>query len=128
MSLAYIRDYYGVPAVEMRRVVCSGKPGTIMKAIGPHIGVLLDGEEAILPYHPTHEVVYGDLAKPEDITLRAWRCLPPWRNAWEWEAWFTVHASTRAKARYKAYCYLREEFDFDIPAKAMCDIKVRAEH
>lgn len=128
MSLAYIRDYYNVPAVEMRRVICSGKPGVIMKAIGPHIGVLLDGEEDILPYHPTHEVEYGDLAKLEDLQLRAWRCLPPWRDVWEWEAWFTVHAPTRAKARYRAYRRLREECDFDIDPKSMCYIKVRVEH
>lgn len=33
---------------------------------------------------------------------REWLCLPPWRDAWEWDAWFTVLAPTRSKARYQA--------------------------
>lgn len=33
---------------------------------------------------------------------REWMCLPPWREDWEYDAWFTVYAATRSKARYQA--------------------------
>ncbi len=33
---------------------------------------------------------------------REWLCLPPWNEPWESEAWFTVLATTRSKARYQA--------------------------
>jgi len=124
MSLDYIREHYRVPAEVGRRVVCSGKPGTITKAINHYLGVTLDGQEGALPYHPTQEVQYGELV--ELPKKRSWRCLPPWRDESESDAWFTVEAETRAKARYAAYKYLIYDCECDIEPKAMLYITVRA--
>lgn len=64
MSLDYIRDTYRVPAEAGRRVICSGKPGVIVKARGAHIMVLMDGAAKPAPYHPTWEVEYRDMVAP----------------------------------------------------------------
>jgi hypothetical protein len=125
MSFDYVRSHYGVPAEKGRRVTCYGKPGVIVGADGHYICVVLDADKSEEPgrYHPTHEVVYGD----QIVTIpamREWRCLAPWRDEWETDAWFTVSASTRSKARYKAFRELQDVSDMD--GKGMCAILVRA--
>ena len=57
-ALAYIRDYYGVPAGMGRAVTFKGTPGRITGAQGPHLLIRLDGEEISRPYHTTWEIVY----------------------------------------------------------------------
>ncbi|WP_334043660.1 hypothetical protein [Burkholderia ambifaria] len=124
MGFDYIRNYYGVPAERGRAVICSGKAGVIVGAHEQYIRVVLndDNSECERIYHPTDEVVYGELV---DVpALREWRCLAPWRDEWEWEAWFTVTASTRSKARYKAFQHLSDVCDMD--GKALIGIRVRA--
>lgn len=61
--LQWVRDHYGVPAEIGRRVICYGKPGIITKDLNNYIGVTLDAERPgrSHPYHPTHEVVYGEM-------------------------------------------------------------------
>lgn len=63
MSLDYIRNAYGVPAQMGGRVRYSGgvgvpRLGTITGASGGHLGVLLDGDNHPLPFHPTWELEY----------------------------------------------------------------------
>ncbi|KVV07356.1 hypothetical protein [Burkholderia ubonensis] len=123
MSFEYIRNYYGVPAERGRSVTCYGKRGVIVGAEGQYILVALndDKSESEHVYHPTDEVVYGELV---DIpALRDWECLAPWRDEWESSAWFTVSASSRSKARYKAFLHLSDVCDMD--GKALIAIKVR---
>lgn len=61
MSFGYIKLHYNVPACIGRRVTCSGKPGIIVGTINQYIEVLLDGDKYARPYHPTWEVVYGEI-------------------------------------------------------------------
>jgi hypothetical protein len=123
VNFQYIQDYYRVPAERGRRVICSGKPGVIMESIRQYIGVQFDGEDEVLPYHPTHEVIYGELVKlPE---TKSWKCLAPWRDEFDSSAWFTVEAETRSKARYKAFKHLRYDCECEIEDAALLYIKVR---
>jgi hypothetical protein len=55
---------------------------------------------------------------------RYWLCLAPWREEWETEAWFTVSAQTRSKARYEAFRYLSDVSDLD--GKDLIRIRVKA--
>lgn len=65
MSCEYVRQHYGVPACIGRRVVAYGKPGIITADRGHYIGIALDDDpkHRINNYHPTHEIVYGDMAE-----------------------------------------------------------------
>jgi len=66
MNCEYVRQYYGVPAEIGRRVLVSGKLGTIAGDRGHYIGVNLDSDKPsrILNYHPTDGVEYLDEIKP----------------------------------------------------------------
>ncbi|MDR8069419.1 hypothetical protein [Burkholderia cenocepacia] len=124
MSFEYIRKHYGVPAERGRQVKCYGELGVITNAAGHYLCVVIDGDksEEERLYHPTDQVKYGEIV--DAPVLREWRCLAPWRDEFEWGAWFTVTASTRSKARYKAF---RELLDVcDMTGKDMIRIRVRA--
>lgn len=124
MSFDYIQKYYGVPAERGREVTCYGERGVIVGADGHYLRVVIDGapSEEERRYHPTDKVEYGEIV--DRPALREWRCLPPWREVYEYEAWFTVMASTRSKARYKAF---RELLDVsDMQGKDMIRIRVKA--
>lgn len=63
-GLAYIRDYYGVPA-HMNSRINYGIPGNtrqgrIVGSSGPHLLVRLEGEAVDVPMHPTWRVAYPD--------------------------------------------------------------------
>lgn len=64
MSCEYVRQHYSVPACIGRRVIAYGKPGIILADRGHYIGVALDDDpkHRISNYHPTHEIVYGEMA------------------------------------------------------------------
>ena len=73
MSLAYIRNYYGVPAKKGVRVKAYGKPGTITGASNAHLLIKLDGEQRSNPYHPTHDIEYLEQApKPGTVNVIAY--------------------------------------------------------
>lgn len=61
-SLAYIRDYYGVPAQLKGRVLYTWQNakqlGTIVGTSGASLLILMDGERHPAPYHPTWELRY----------------------------------------------------------------------
>ncbi|CAN7607787.1 hypothetical protein LJR034_004641 [Caballeronia sp. LjRoot34] len=124
MSFDYIRKYYGVPAERGRAVTCYGERGVVVGADGHYLCVVIDSDtsEEERRYHPTDKVVYGEIV---DVpALREWRCLAPWRDEWEYEAWFTVTASTRSKARYKAFRDLSDVSDMS--GKDLIRIRVKA--
>lgn len=87
MSLDYIRKTYNVPAEIGRAVTCSGQSGVIVGHNGPHIEVLLDKDKPGNTgfYHPTWEVVYGDM-KP-------------------------IRKMTRSQRRYREYLDVAECYD-----------------
>lgn len=60
---AYVQKHYGVPACIGRRIIASGKPGTIVEDRGHYIGVLLDGERRVGNHHPTWEMQYGEVVE-----------------------------------------------------------------
>ncbi|MFM0306232.1 hypothetical protein P0D71_00360 [Paraburkholderia sp. RL17-383-BIF-A] len=124
VSFDYIQKYYGVPAERGRQVTCYGERGVIVGADGHYLCVVIDGDksEEERRYHPTDKVVYGDIV---DVpALREWKCLAPWRDEWESDAWFTETASTRSKARYKAFIALSE--CADLQGKDLIRIRVKA--
>lgn len=110
MSFEYIQRSYCVPAERGRRVIYSGKPGVIIGERGHYIEVVLDGDNHEGIYHPTDKMEYGDMA-PIPVAGKLWRCLPPWRDESETDAWFTVTAATRSKARYRAFRALLDVCD-----------------
>ncbi|MDR8398238.1 hypothetical protein NE850_18005 [Paraburkholderia sp. USG1] len=124
MSFDYIRKYCDVPAERGRQVTCYGERGVIVGADGHYLCVVIDGDrsEEERRYHPTDKVVYGDIV--DSPMLREWMCLPPWRDEWESDAWFTVTASTRSKARYKAFLDLSDVYDLE--GKDIIRIRVKA--
>ncbi|AMU15171.1 hypothetical protein [Burkholderia cenocepacia] len=124
MSFEYIRKHYGVPAERGRQVKCYGERGVIVNADGHYLCVVIDGDktEEERLYHPTDQVEYGEIV--DTPVLREWRCLAPWRDEFEYEAWFTVTASTRSKARYKAFLDLRDVCD--MTGRDLIRIRVRA--
>lgn len=124
MSFDYIRRHYGVPAERGRQVTCYGERGVIVGADGHYLCVVIDGDksEEERRYHPTDKVEYGEIV--DAPALREWRCLAPWNEVWQYEAWFTVTASTRSKARYKAYLELLDVSD--MRGKDMIRIRVKA--
>lgn len=64
----YVQKHYGVPAQIGRRVACEGEPGTIVEDGGNYIGVILDSLPGrIQLFHPTWQVVYGELVRDSDI-------------------------------------------------------------
>jgi hypothetical protein len=113
VSFDYIRTHYGVPAERGRQVTCYGKRGVIVGTHAAYITVVIDGDESERKrnYHPTDQVVYGDIV--DAPALREWKCLAPWRDEWESDAWFTVTASTRSKARYEGFRYLSDVADLE---------------
>lgn len=124
MSFHYIRNYYDVPAERGRQVTCQGETGVIVGADGHYLLVVIDGDksEEERRYHPTDKVVYGEIV---DVpALREWHCLAPWQDEWNREAWFTVSASTRSKARYKAFIELQDVSD--LRGKDLISIRVKA--
>jgi len=66
VTLAYIRDTYGVRAKRGGRVQFDGsganvaKVGTITGARGSHILIKMDGESRSASYHPTWQLTYLD--------------------------------------------------------------------
>ena len=62
MSMAYIRDTYGVPAKRFMRVVVGGRPGVISASRGAYLLVRWDGTVGAraVPCHPTWQVRYLD--------------------------------------------------------------------
>ena len=66
----YAKRAYDVPADIGRKVIVDGRAGIIVKEIRQYIGVLFDDDEDldnVLPCHPTHKVVYGEMG-----TIRQW--------------------------------------------------------
>ncbi len=61
-SLAYIRNYYDVPAQLNGRIRFTWRNanqlGTIVGTSGAHLLVLIDGDRDPAPYHPTWEIEY----------------------------------------------------------------------
>ena len=57
-DLEYIRNAYGVPAVEGRRVEFDGRRGVIKGACEGRLVVLLDGDETTGTYHPIWHMRY----------------------------------------------------------------------
>jgi hypothetical protein len=126
VSFDYIQKYYGVPAERGRQVTCYGERGVIVGADGHYLCVVIDGDksEHERRYHPTCEVVYGEIV--DAPALREWKCLLP-RDRWDdWDhpAVFTVTASTRSKARYKAFLDLSDVYD--LKGKDLIRIRVKA--
>ena len=70
MSLEYIRKTYCVPAEVGRGVICSGEAGVIVGHNGAHLEVLLDKDKPGNSgyYHPTWEVVYGEMRPVRKMT------------------------------------------------------------
>lgn len=66
-DLAYIRNYYNVPARMGGRVTyfypAPPKMGTIVGADGAHLLIRLDGEDFVGRYHPTWCLTYHDSEK-----------------------------------------------------------------
>jgi hypothetical protein len=59
MSMAYIRDYYSVPAKRGGRIAFMGKPGTIVGSRSQYLRVRLDHHpDKIDTVHPTWEMEY----------------------------------------------------------------------
>jgi len=58
MSMAYIREYYKVPAKRGGRVLINGWAGTIIGAAGQYIKVRYDGSRVVRLFHPTWRVTY----------------------------------------------------------------------
>ena len=66
MNMAYIRDYYGVPAKRGARIRWTwhrkGEPrndeGTIAGSCGQYLRVRFDGSTQVLSLHPTWEIEY----------------------------------------------------------------------
>ena len=58
MSMAYIREFYKVPAKRGGRVLVNGWAGTIVGAAGQYLKVRLDGSRVARRYHPTWRVTY----------------------------------------------------------------------
>ena len=58
MSMAYIREFYKVPAKRGGRVLVNGWAGTIVGAAGQYLKVRLDGSRVARRYHPTWRVKY----------------------------------------------------------------------
>jgi hypothetical protein len=57
--MAYIRDYYGVPAKRGARITFCARTGTVVGSRGQYLRVRLDDSEAeITTVHPTWEVQY----------------------------------------------------------------------
>lgn len=65
LDFEYVRNYYKVPAEFGRRVLISGKLGTIVEDRGHYIGVNMDSDKPTLVhnYHPTDGVEYLDEIK-----------------------------------------------------------------
>ena len=56
----YVRNRYHVPAEKGRRVRAYGKIGTVVRAFGHYIGILIDGEKRTGQYHPVDGIEYLD--------------------------------------------------------------------
>jgi hypothetical protein len=60
----YIREVYRVPAKKGQRVRYQKRIGTITKAKGPYIYIMLDGDlKPTGPYHPTSDIEYLEITK-----------------------------------------------------------------
>ncbi len=71
MSLAYIREYYGVPAEKGRRIRYKDeKEGVITRARGGYIGVVFDGDKPtnVHPLHATDQVEYLGIGEVPKLT------------------------------------------------------------
>ncbi len=58
MSMAYIREYYKVPAKRGGRVLVNGWVGTIVGSANQYLKVRLDGSKIVRRYHPSWQVKY----------------------------------------------------------------------
>lgn len=62
MSMAWVRNYYRVPAKRGGRVAYAGggqvQLGTIRGARGGHLRIQLDGASRAMPFHPTWQLSY----------------------------------------------------------------------
>ncbi len=71
MIFEYVNEAYGVNACTGRRVTMNGRLGTIVKEMGPYIGVNFDDDKpgVASPCHPTWEMVYSvDVIEPRKMT------------------------------------------------------------
>lgn len=80
----YVNQYYGVNACVGRRVLAYGKPGTIVKDFGHHIGIILDDEPLSEPgrYHPIDGITYGEVVDyaPPKLSSRKQRAKQNYRD------------------------------------------------
>jgi len=60
VSLAYIRDYYGVPARRGGRVRFDGRDGTIVGAQAQYLRVRLDGDRRPITAHAKWRMEYAE--------------------------------------------------------------------
>lgn len=72
MSVAYVRDQYGVPAKRGARVVFDGQPGVITSCPGAYVRVRLDDHNHSVPAHPTWRMHYLDSDQHETRGDRPW--------------------------------------------------------
>lgn len=80
MSLAYIRDTYGVPVKRGQRVIHEGRDhGTVTRGDGAHVRVRFDGEQYSQPCHPL-SLDYGDGVDPEAREAEHNRRIDVWND------------------------------------------------
>lgn len=58
MGIAYIRNYYGVPAQRGHRIIADGQPGIITGTWDASLRIRLDGASYSEPWHPTWHMQY----------------------------------------------------------------------
>jgi len=83
MEFTYIKKTYNVPACTGRRVKVYGKPGTIVKDCGHHLGVNFDEDKPsrVSRAHPVDGVEYlTEIVKPRKVGRSAKR-YQEWLNA-----------------------------------------------
>lgn len=84
MNFEWVNQHYGANACIGRRVIAYGAPGTIVKDMGNHIGIVLDRaqEREPAPYHPIDGIVYGDVIeyKPPKVSLSTQRYREYWHS------------------------------------------------
>jgi hypothetical protein len=68
-ALAYIREYYGVPAEIGRVVTVNGDHGVIVGGQDAHL--LVDFGDGVIPCHPTWRVDYGTTTSDLGVTASA---------------------------------------------------------
>lgn len=99
MTMAYVRDYYRVPAKRGGRIEYTGgkepRLGTIVSASNGRINVRLDGDKHALPHHPTWEIRYLDAPKIAESFL-----ICDLREEWKWRPYITFWRPNNANYAY----------------------------